>query len=46
MPKSLDDKLKALPEKRLKKIQRRADQLIAEDAYLKILKIQFNNTAK
>lgn len=46
MPRTLDDKLQNLPEKRQKKIQQRADDLIAEEMALRDLRKALNQTQK
>jgi len=46
MPRTLDDKLQSLSAKRQKKIQQRADQLIAEEMALRDLRKALNQTQK
>lgn len=46
MPRTLNDKLQSLSAKRQKKIQHRADELIAEEMALKDLRKALNKTQK
>ncbi len=44
MANSLNDKLKALPQQRLEAVQKRADELIAEEMTLRDLRLALNKT--